>query len=145
MSNTVSKKKKVADVAQPKPRPKALLPQGKMPPIPTFHDHPWRWLIAWRWYYKRRTRLICPCCSVVGTWKPYGGWWRDRNVKRWLCKWCGFYDGVDGRYWCYIDKTQGCWVGWPEPPEEAVSRINSGDLTTPEKIAHREGFNPWAG
>jgi hypothetical protein len=91
--------------------------------------------------------MKCPACGAVGTYNPYGFWWKDRNVRRWLCKWCGFYDGVDGRYWCFIDPRQGCWVGPIEAEAESgverQQRIAKGELTTPQKIARREGFNPW--
>jgi len=46
-----------------------------------------------------RDRLRCPGCGAVGTWKPHGGWLdREdaRKVRRWLCKWCGLYDGPEG-------------------------------------------------
>ena len=33
-----------------------------------------------------RDRLRCPICKKVGTWKPH------RPPRRWLCKWCGYYE-----------------------------------------------------
>lgn len=120
----------------PKPLPTALLPQGKMPPMMTFHRHPWLWLIKHRVFRSfLRGRLRCPACGVVGTWKPYGYWWRDRDVRRWLCKWCGFYDGTDGRFWCGINEDVGAWAKMEEKP----------GMKTPEQIARDMGFNPWAG
>jgi uncharacterized protein CbrC (UPF0167 family) len=125
----------VKKAAVVKPLPAALLPQGKMPPLSTFSEHPWFWLLKHRVFYKfRRGKLRCPCCGTVGTWKPYGLYWRDREVRRWLCKWCGFYDGTDGRFWCGADKTQGCWV-----------KREKQEQTTPEEIMREAGLNPWAG
>lgn len=46
-----------------------------------------------------RDRLRCPECGAVGTWKPHGGWLDrtdERRVRRWLCKWCGYYVGPEG-------------------------------------------------
>jgi len=53
-----------------------------------------------------RDRMRCPKCEAVGTWKPHGGWAdrKDdlRHVRRWLCKWCGYYVGTDGVKQCGI-------------------------------------------
>lgn len=114
--------------------PPALMPQGKMPRTWAFHDHPWFWLVKHafgRWF---RAHRACPNCGSMGTWKAYGYWWKDRDVRRWLCKWCGFYDGVDGRYWCAISTKIGAWA----KREEA-------DMQTPEEFAREKGFNPWVG
>jgi len=47
-----------------------------------------------------RDRLRCPDCDKVGTWKPHGSRIFDstdtRQVRRWLCKWCGYYYGPEG-------------------------------------------------
>lgn len=44
-----------------------------------------------------RDRIRCPACRAVGTWKPHGlGLDENRHVRRWICKWCGFYVGEDG-------------------------------------------------
>lgn len=119
---------------KPRPLPKNLMPQGKMPPIMSFHDHPWLWLIKHRIFRRfLRGRLRCPCCGAVGTWKPFGFIWQDRDVRRWLCKWCGFYDGTDGRYWCAINPKIGAW-----------DKRGPG-MRTPQEIGRQEGFNPWAG
>lgn len=116
--------------------PPNLQPQAKMPPRPGFHRRPVWWLIK-HWLAGKflRGRLRCPSCAVVGTWKPYGYWWKDRNVKRWLCKWCGYYEGVDGRKWCVMDKDKGCWVFAEECPDGRSS----------EQICSELKFNPFAG
>src|SRR5207253_1087306 len=60
-----------------------------------------------------RDRLRCPHCGAVGTWKPHGGWldFSDkRRVRRWLCKWCGWYEGPEGRgALCEPNLNKGCW------------------------------------
>jgi rubredoxin len=48
-----------------------------------------------------RDRLRCPSCHAVGTWKPHGDLvsrirYGDRPVRRWMCKWCGRYEGPEG-------------------------------------------------
>lgn len=55
---------------------------------------------ATRWF-GLRDRLRCPYCNAVGTWKPHGTWSarifsHDRSARRWLCKWCGMYEGHEG-------------------------------------------------
>ncbi len=54
-----------------------------------------------------RDRLRCPSCKAVGTWKPHGSlvarWiYKDISVRRWLCKWCGYYTGPRGRVVAYL-------------------------------------------
>ncbi len=46
-----------------------------------------------------RDRLRCPRCKAVGTWKPHGARLDredKRKVRRWMCKWCGYYIGPEG-------------------------------------------------
>jgi hypothetical protein len=61
-----------------------------------------------------RNRLRCPDCRAVGTYKPHGARRArrggDRPVRRWLCKWCGYYVGPEGVLRCYPDMDEGCWV-----------------------------------
>ena len=41
-----------------------------------------------------RYRLRCPACEGVGTFKSHGSVFDHedtRKVRRWLCKWCGYY------------------------------------------------------
>jgi hypothetical protein len=88
--------------------------------------------------------MRCPECGSLGLWNPYGRWWKDRQVRRWLCKWCGLYDGVDGRFWAVMDRARGCWVLPVEVERESwvdyEQRVKSGELTTPREIARKEGF-----
>jgi hypothetical protein len=57
-----------------------------------------------------RDRMRCPKCRAVGTWKPHGGLFDvhdKRRVRRWMCKWCGFYVGPEA-----IDRVhigEGVW------------------------------------
>lgn len=65
-----------------------------------------------------RDRLRCPVCSKVGTWKPHGGWldrWDKRKVRRWLCKWCGYYVGPEGEKECSFDADTSTWRFADEP------------------------------
>lgn len=91
--------------------PKHLRPQGKFPPARTFHEAPLRWLLRWwiGWHW-RRSRP-CPCCSRRGYWYAYGGVWQDIPKRRWLCKWCGYMDSINGQEWCGISRKLTCWVG----------------------------------
>src|SRR5256885_1596194 len=90
-----------------------------------------------------RDRLRCPKCQAVGTYKPHGGWWDRikgedvRRVRRWLCKWCGWYRGPEGSLYCVMDEQRGHWSF----PEDAL--VNGG---TPEDIlkAHTKAW-PWRG
>lgn len=75
-----------------------------------------------------RDRYRCPRCRAVGTFKPHGGLFdRDdhRHVPRWLCKWCGYYLGPEGRMFCVIDPVLNVWrepeaVPFGMTPQEAV-------------------------
>lgn len=60
-----------------------------------------------------RDRLRCPECGAVGTYKPHGGLLdREdvRKVRRWLCKWCGYYVGPEGVRWAVVDTQQRSWT-----------------------------------
>ena len=70
------------------------------------------------WYLLRwtglRDRLRCPDCGAVGTWKPHGSVLARRldgdiSVRRWLCKWCGFYQSAEQQTYCYPDQESGAW------------------------------------
>lgn len=83
-----------------------------------------------------RDRYRCPECHAVGTFKPHGGKFDtedERHVPRWLCKWCGYYIGPEGRMWCVIDSALHV---WREP--EAVL-----DGWTPARVMGK--VNPWNG
>lgn len=124
---------------------------------PTFQQQPIRWLLRhWFAYYVGRDRRKCPSCGVRGTWRAYGLWFGDRQVRRWLCKWCGFYDGVDGRFTAVMDLRKGTWVLPIEAMEanfdpatlaparkEHERRRKAGLLTTPREIAAAKKFNPF--
>ena len=139
----------------PRRAPKSLGPQGKFPPRRSFHDAPFRWLVRFWFFYEigRRlgfaSRLRCPACAAVGTFKPFGNYWLDRDVRRWLCKWCGYYDGTDGIFWAAMDREVGTWILPVDEGRESfaryVEKVHDGTVTTPQKIANHERFNPWAG
>jgi hypothetical protein len=72
---------------------------------------------------------------VRGSYKAYGFFWMDIDVRRWLCKYCGFYNGVDGLKWCVISSTLNCWVSADSDP----------DGFTPQQDANDCGYSPWVG
>jgi rubredoxin len=84
-----------------------------------------------------RDRLRCPSCHAVGTFKPHGSIIdREdrRRVRRWLCKWCGYYLGPEGRRVAYCDPVAREW----RLPENTESR------TTPSRaIAGSQIPNAW--
>ncbi len=83
-----------------------------------------------------RDRLRCPECKAVGTYKPHGGIWDttdERRERRWMCKWCGHYEGPEGisrarpnpkGYWD-LETTANCveFHTW-KTPRELVAPIN---------------------
>lgn len=95
-----------------------------------------------------RSRLRCPSCKAVGTWKPHGTlsdrWFRgDRPARRWLCKWCGHYVGPEGVVKAFPDPDRGCWV-LPRPWDPA-SPQDAGP-TPADVVAGAMGKTwPWAG
>lgn len=118
-----------------KKTPKHLLPQGKFPPVRTFHQAPLRWMFRfWLGRFRRHTRP-CPNCTVVGTYKRYGIYWLDIPKRRWLCKWCGYMDSVAGQEWCVISSELNCWVG-ADSDQEGF---------TPQQDADACGYSPWVG
>lgn len=67
-----------------------------------------------------RSRLKCPSCGAIGTWKPHApGPTLDgasQRPWRWLCKWCGYYDGPEGKgRLCYPSTVKGCWAFFSDP------------------------------
>ena len=87
-----------------------------------------------------RDRLRCPNCFSVGTWKPHGGWLDfedERPVRRWLCKWCGFYQDAKGYNWCEARKT--CWEIFESCPTPPPRR------NTPQNLLLESQINPWKG
>ena len=77
-----------------------------------------------------RDRLRCPECKAVGTWKPHGGWLDfedNRKVRRWLCKYCGYYRGPEGEKWCLYVPSIKRW----ELPEKVLKGM---EQRTPESI-----------
>jgi rubredoxin len=91
-----------------------------------------------------RDRLRCPNCRAVGTWKPHG--YRharrtgDRPVRRWLCKYCGHYQGPEGTVTCVVDPELGVWR-FPHDMDPTAP----DDLTTPREILRDHKVWPWAG
>lgn len=91
-----------------------------------------------------RDRLRCPKCQAVGTYKPHGGWFdiEDKflGIRRWICKWCGYYKGMDGKVdFCVVGATS--WIlSKHTPPGQ--------QLYTPKEVVTqhwRKPVNPWHG
>ena len=83
-----------------------------------------------------RDRLRCPICRAVGTWKPHGGWLDfedERPVRRWLCKWCGYYEDKQDWGQARIGKTS--WVCCPKEWRN----------TTPTPRNKCKPWDPWKG
>lgn len=97
-----------------------------------------------------RDRLRCPGCRRIGTWKPHGDVYsrmndHDRSVRRWLCKWCGRYEGPEGVLKAFPSKVTGAWAleGWKDDKGEELPVE-----PTPEEAvlaAYGRPVNPWAG
>lgn len=101
-----------------------------------------------------RDRFRCPDCHAVGTWKPHGGTLDGiydrahglhdtRLVRRWVCKFCGRYEGPEGVLHAWPDRDRGWWV--LPPPHDPESAEEPGD--TPEDVLDRHlgGVWPWRG
>lgn len=84
-----------------------------------------------------RDRLRCPSCSKVGTWKPHGGILDSyvsqgirggprRDVRRWLCKWCGLYYGPEGIRQAALTRSRDGRAAW--------SLGTMHDSTTPREM-----------
>lgn len=113
-----------------------------------------------------RDRLRCPGCKAVGTFKPHGGtvdavvdWWAHRRgempteqyrnlrtVRRWLCKYCGRYEGprspLDGQ-----EPQSGVSRAWPAETAWAIEGPEHDPdlwhLPTPFEQVHPRW--PWRG
>lgn len=94
-----------------------------------------------------RDRMRCPMCRAVGTYKPHGSivgriFQKDRPVRRWLCKWCGFYVGPEGVMRAFSSKERGCWV-LPYPWTDDSPK---DPLPTPaDLVTEQMNLWPWYG
>lgn len=97
------------------------------------------------WYALRwvgiRDRLRCPDCKAVGTWKPHGTRSARRNgdrpARRWLCKYCGHYEGPEGVLRCWPDPKLKVWV---------LPTADVEPLPTPRDLLREHGnLWPWKG
>lgn len=130
------------DVVHPTTTPLYLADRLRLfPPVHAF-------AYALRWV-GLRDRLRCPECRAVGTWKPHGtlsARWRhdDRPVRRWLCKWCGHYIGLEGRVRCFPDLTRGCWVlPYPLDPDSPVEPGRTPADAVKEALVQTSGKTVW--
>ena len=84
-----------------------------------------------------RDRLRCPKCKAVGTWKPHGGRLtkeeRAYPVRRWMCKWCGYYVGPEDTNACAPNPEMGVWS----------DRRIVKDPKTPAEIVAEHPAHPW--
>lgn len=119
----------------------------------------WKW--TWRETLKHqffdclylvglRSRLRCPKCRAVGTFKPYGGffnliagWWLDskRSLlpgvpystdRRWVCKYCG-----------YVRDTGGEKQGYPNMAKKVWDAKCADSVPTPKELV--DPVWPWLG
>lgn len=120
-------------------------------------------IVAFGYLTKTRDRWRCPRCTAVGTWKPHGGivdelvarWSGEvvikrepepgeitiRQVRRWLCKFCGLYYGPEGTVQAFIpDDPDRPWWVLPSPFDPA-SPERAGD--TPDDVLFREMGRVW--
>lgn len=81
-----------------------------------------------------RTRLRCPHCMAVGTFKMHGPFIAqlhgDRPARRWMCKWCGYYLGPEGRVQAFPSSKTGAWA----LPELGVEREPTPAEATRDRI-----------
>lgn len=104
-----------------------------------------------------RDRYRCPECRAVGTWKPHGGLLDriydratrqelpTRPVRRWVCKFCGRYEGPEGDLRAHLDSERPWWV-LPAPYDPESREENQ--LPTPEEIleeTYDRAVWPWRG
>jgi hypothetical protein len=102
---------------------------------------------------RMRDRLRCPACKAVGTWKPHGTFTariihKDRQVRRWMCKWCGLYIGPEGILRVYPDLELGFWdfprpwrLDAPEKPGPTPADVVAEALI----LGNGKSVWPWAG
>lgn len=103
-----------------------------------------------------RDRYRCPSCGAVGSWKPHGGTLdgiydrlhgerETRLVRRWICKFCGYYEGPEGELRAHLDRERPWWV-LPQPYDPETKPENY--LPTPQD-ALQEFYDrrvwPWRG
>lgn len=90
-------------------------------------------------YVGLRDRLRCPNCTSIGTFKPHGSVFDvdgddKRRVRRWLCKWCGYYIGPEGTTTAFLDPVAAEW----RLPEDTGSRW------TPQSVIRSSPYLPRA-
>lgn len=100
-----------------------------------------------------RDRYRCPGCQAVGTWKPHGGFLdgiydrvhgerNTRLVRRWVCKYCGRYEGPEGLLRAWPDTERGWWV--LPPPYDPLS--GAPEMTPKEAVElNLDDVWPWRG
>lgn len=81
-----------------------------------------------------RDRLRCPSCTAVGTWKPHGDplsriRYGDRPVRRWMCKFCGRYEGPEGITRAWPRSETKVWV--VEAPDFTDRELTPLELIAP--------------
>lgn len=108
-------------------------------------------------YVGLRDRFRCPGCGAVGTWKPHGGRLDQlhdrvlgqelptRCVRRWVCKYCGRYEGPEGVLRAHPDSERPWWV--LPPPHDPQSSEETA-LPTPREVletGYEREVWPWRG
>jgi hypothetical protein len=90
-----------------------------------------------------RDYMRCPKCKAVGTYKAHP----PPFVRRWLCKYCGYFKCPDqqGNVYegqCHPEK-EGTWDGravW-----QLIPRDHPNAQPTPKEVVDQIGCNPWFG
>ena len=91
-----------------------------------------------------RERMRCPACQAVGTYKlhpPCVGSRGQPRPFRWLCKWCGFYKGPEGKgRLCYPSRSERVWAFFDDA-------LLDTSKETPQDVLRRElaWVWPWRG
>jgi hypothetical protein len=104
---------------------------------PVIHE-----LCGWLRLIGMRDRLRCPECKAVGTWKPHGGYFDfddTRKVRRWMCKWCGYYVGPEQEHAVVVSQQTKHWALKSDCPEGITPKeaVTENPLT--------RGAFPWRG
>lgn len=108
-----------------------------------------------------RSRLRCPKCRSVGTYKPYCAIHVDGILTkrpRWLCKYCGYYRDkfyIGGESKCVVVAGVGFWqlkhevmdnTGWDGESEKVPSGATvHTPMTAVKAVFDGIQVNPWVG
>jgi hypothetical protein len=102
-----------------------LTKNWKRPDIKTTNRTRWQrflWTLRFEIRMAYRNHLACPKCHNIGTYKP-----RD-EPKRYLCKWCGYYQDIARTGWARPCNKKKVWMLKPlkpaKTPMERCGRVD---------------------